>query len=371
MFDRYSKGEPSPLMLALGLFIMAVIFGTMSFPIQNFFSTQLDTSVEDLDRVADAKSYAQLYFYNYVPTAATYSTYQNSYQMAKEGGGKTIEWSSSIYTDSGLPDYAYIPGGGCGSYEIIGEIRCELGENVTDDLQENYLSQVSEGRCGRPRYNLDIYFSQKNYSLSGGAFALSPIKANCSFPDGKVMYKANNSYLSLDFEVSGDRYLRMARESKRITKGLYQEWSSISDSYSGTETACGYKDYSTAEQEAVNDAEQAVRQAFNNAPQSSDISHVTVETFEILGPSDSFTEGETTEIFKGSDSQSYDALGDCGCDEDGDNCETEYEAKVNVTLEKTNVKLVLKDRFSKIPVDSGKRYMEFVVDNYTHYYQRD
>ncbi|MFB6199319.1 MAG: hypothetical protein ABEJ83_00445 [Candidatus Nanohaloarchaea archaeon] len=363
-------GEVSPLMMALGLLMMVLIFGSMSFPIQKFFSTKMDTTINDLDRIADTKAHAQLYFYNYVPTSAMYSTYQNSYELAKQGGSPNLEWDSDIF--SGESDrYHYNPGVSCRSMELLNRIQCRVGKNVTEDLQENYISGSSDGRCERPDYNLDVYFDQKSYSLEGNVFAFSPIENRCRFPDGRVMYRANNSFINLNFKVSGNRYMKLAEEAKRLTKGLYEEFKNVDDYYVGTATACGSKDFESAEQEAVNSAESAVRNAFSSAPAGSTVSSMVVEERKITGPSDSFPEGASTDVFSGSTAQSSSSIGDCGCNENGTNCETEYRAKVNVTLEKTNVKLVLEDRFSKIPVNSGKKYMEFVVDSYTHHYQKD
>lgn len=367
------KGEASPLLLALGLMIMALIFGAMAFPIQNFFSSEMDESLGDLDRVTAAKTSAQLYFYNYVPTAATYSAYQTSYELAKQGGGKEIDWSSELYTEvEDYPGYLYNPGQTCSTMELLNRIECRLGENVTENLQENRISGSSEGRCTRPDYNLDVYFDQKNYSLQGSVFALSPIETECDFPDGNVRYQANNSFLSLDFEVSGNRYITLAEEANKALKGLYSEWgSNVDDYYVATETQCNVKDYESAEEEAVNDAESDITQAFENAPSSSEIEDIVFQTRKITGPSTTFSEGTSTGLFKGSGSQNSLVVGSCDCNEDGTNCDPVYEAEVNITVQRSDVKLVLIDEFSKIPVDLGKRTMEFRVDSYEHFYQQD
>lgn len=375
MSDRkLLKGEASPLMPFLGLLIMTLMFGTMSVPIQEFFSSEMDESIGDLDRVVTAKSSAQLYFYNYVPTAATYSAYQTSYDLAKEGGGENIDWSSDLYTeDEGYPGYVYNPGQTCSTMELLNRIECKLGDNVTENLQENRISGSSEGRCERPDYDLDVYFSQENYSLQGGAYAFSPIETRCDFPsDGSVRYQANNSFLSLDFDVSGNRYITLAEEADRALNGLYEEWSSdVEDHYVATETQCNVEDYETAEEEAVDDAESDITQAFESAPSGSPIEDIVFQAREITGPSTTFSEDTSTDIFKGSDSQDSSVVGSCNCDEDGDNCDPVYEAEVNVTVQRSDVKLVLIDEFSKIPVDLGKRTMEFRVDSYEHFYQED
>ncbi|MFB6192994.1 MAG: hypothetical protein ABEK00_01985, partial [Candidatus Nanohaloarchaea archaeon] len=208
MLDKKRLGDVSPLMIALGLLIMALVFGSLSFPIQKFFSTKMDTTINDLDRIADAKSYGQLYFYNYVPTAAMYSTYQNSYELAKKGGSSNLEWDSSIFSGPNIP-YQYLPGSSCTTMDTLNRIQCRLGKNVTEDLQKNYVSGSSEGRCERPEYSFDVYFNQKDYSLEGSIYAFSPIQNTCTFPDGEVMYRANNSFINLNFKVSGNRYMKL------------------------------------------------------------------------------------------------------------------------------------------------------------------
>lgn len=373
MFDKVKKGEVSPLMPMLGVMIMTLIFGTMALPIQDFFSSETDEAVGDLDRMTTAKTSAQLYFYNYVPTAATYSAHNNSYNLAREGGGKDIDWSSEAYTESEAPPiYRYNPGGGCTSLELLNRIECQLGENVTQDLRNKWIAGSDEGRCTRPDYELDVYFDQASHSLEGSAFAFSPIETRCDFTEGQVRYQANNSFLSLDFDVAGNRYIKMAEEANRTLNGLYDEWSSdVDDHYVATEIQCDVLGYGSAEEEAVNDAESDITQAFDAAPSSSSISDIVFQLREITGPSTTFSEGTSTDIFKGSDSQESSVVGSCDCNENGTNCDPLYETEVNITVQRSDVELVLKDEFSKIPVDSGKRYMEFRVDEYQHFYQED
>lgn len=373
MSDKGLKGEVSPLMPMIGVMVMTLIFGTMALPIQDFFSSETDEAVGDLDRMTTAKTSAQLYFYNYVPTAATYSAHNNSYNLAKQGGGEDVDWSSEVYTESEAPPiYQYNPGGGCSALELLNRIECQLGENVTQDLRNKWISGSEEGRCTRPDYELDVYFDQASHSLEGSAFAFSPIETRCDFIEGRVRYQANNSFLSLDFDVAGNRYIKMAEEANRIFQDLYNGWSSdVDDYYVATETQCNVKDYESAEEEAVNDAESDIVDSFEDVSFEPEPGQMVVEQRGITGPSTTFSEDTSTDVFKGTDSQSSSVVGECNCDEDGDNCDPVYEAEVNITVQRSDVELVLKDKFSKIPVDSGKRYMEFRVDEYQHFYQED
>lgn len=373
MSGRKRKAEVSPLMPMVGVMVMALIFGTMALPIQDFFSSETNEAVGDLDRLTTAKTSAQLYFYNYVPTAATYSAHNNSYNLAKQGGGESIDWSSDIYTESEAPPtYQYNPGSGCSGLELVNKIECQLGENVTQDLRDKWISGSDEGRCTRPDYDLDVYFDQASHSLEGGAYAFSPIETRCDFIEGNVRYQANNSFLSLEFDVAGNRYIRMAEEANKAFEGLYDKWSTeVQDHYVSTETQCDVKDYETAEEEAVGSAESDITSAFNGVSFVPEPEDMIVDKKGITGPSTTFSEGTSTDLFKGSDSQSSSVVGDCNCDEDGDNCDPVYEAEVNIRVQRSDVELVLKDEFSKIPVDSGKRYMEFRVDSYEHFYQED
>jgi hypothetical protein len=164
----------------------------------------------------------------------------------------------------------------------------------------------------------------------------------------------------------------MAEEANKAFEELYNGWSTdVNNYYVGTETQCNTKDYESAEEEAVSDAESDITDAFNEVSFVPEPEDMIIDQKSITGPSTTFSEDTSTDVFKGSDSQSSSVVGDCNCDEDGDNCDPVYEAEVNITVRRSDVKLVLKDRFSKIPVDSGKRYMEFRVDEYQHFYQED
>lgn len=387
MLDKKRKGEPSPLLIGLGLLIGVVILGTMAYPIQNFFAGELDTSIEDLDRVADSKAYGQLYFYNYVPTAGVYSTYQNSYELARQGGSPSLDWNSDMYSSSSsnIP-YGYYPGTSCSTIQdTISRIGCRLGENVTDDMQ-SLVTASDSGRCERPDYNLDVWFNQGSHSIEGNIFAIDPIQVTCSFSDGEAMYRANNSFLSLDFDVTGNRYLHMAEEANRTLNTLYREWDEINYYTAKSNAVCsvGNTEYSNAESDALSSANTDVTNGFQSAISGGpNLNQMIFEEAFIKGPSDTLDYGATSNNFTvgQTNTELTDVNNNCcghSNDPDGDNdyndgpCnDWEDKAKVNITVEESNVKLVVKDQFSKVPVNSGKRYMEFIVNPYTHDFTSD
>lgn len=381
MYDR--KGEPTAVLAAVGLLVLALVFGMMSLPVNTYFSDNLDTSVEDLDRIADTKAYGELYFYNYIPTAGIYSTYQNSYDLAKQGGSPSLDWNSDMYSGAGnnIP-FGYYPGTSCSTIQdTISRISCRLGENVTEDVQD--LVQASNsGRCERPDYNLDVWFNQNSHSIRGNVFAIDPVRVDCNFPDGKTMYRANNSFLSLSFDVTGNRYLQMAEEANRTLYQLHDNWQSVDTHYTDTVKKCDERDYEAAEENVVSFIDGNVSRGFNNAPQTPSTSQMGFEKFEVVSTYNYHNNNKQSSWFEGTYSQTdLGDVGDCNChgyhDHDGDNnteqhCVDDiYKVKVNITVDRSKVDLVVNDTFSKVPVNSGKRYMKFRVEPYTHKFPSD
>ncbi|WEL23893.1 hypothetical protein [Candidatus Nanohalovita haloferacivicina] len=373
MYDR--KGEPSAVLAAVGLLVLSLVFGMMSLPVNSYFSDNLDTSVKDLDRMADTKAYGELYFYNYVPTAALYTTYQNTYEMAKQGGGPNVDWDYEIYKSSSnnIP-YNRIPGNTCSTLPIIGEISCKLNNEVEQDLN-NMVTSGQAGRCERPDYSLGVWFEENPYSLKGNIFAANPIQVNCDLPDGQTMYKANDSFLNLEFDATGNRYLKMAEEANRTLYQIYDNWQSV-DKYVGKSTkqcSIGHSDFSTAEDNALSSANQKVNEGVYNVISSgTNYKDMVYDEVVLKGPSQNLDYGATSNNFSVKQThKTRNDVGSCCASTNGTCYDWEDQAKVTLTVQKSNLKLVLKDKFSKVPVNSGKRYMEFIVDPYNHDFTDD
>lgn len=87
---KLKKGTFSGVIPMMGMFIMAAVMAFQSIPISQAIGGQLSESFTDLSRVAETKSYGDLYFFNFVPNGAEHSVNNVSYSLGRDGGN--VSW---------------------------------------------------------------------------------------------------------------------------------------------------------------------------------------------------------------------------------------------------------------------------------------
>lgn len=92
---KLKKGTFSGVIPMMGMFIMAAVMAFQSIPISEAVGNQLSESFTDLSRVAETKSYGDLYFFNFVPNGAEHSLNNVSYSLGKDGGN--VSWSYNSF----------------------------------------------------------------------------------------------------------------------------------------------------------------------------------------------------------------------------------------------------------------------------------
>ena len=92
---KLKKGTFSGVIPMMGMFIMAAVMAFQSIPISEAVGDQLSESFTDLSRVAETKSYGDLYFFNFVPNGAEHSVNNVSYSLGKDGGN--VSWSYNSF----------------------------------------------------------------------------------------------------------------------------------------------------------------------------------------------------------------------------------------------------------------------------------
>lgn len=118
----------------MGLFVMAALMGFQSIPIGQAVTQELTDSFSDLSRIAETKSYGDLYFFNFVPNGASHSVNEITYDHGQEGGN--VSWSHS---DFGSEDSV--------NSKIDAIIKGNLQPRVQSYFNARYGGDSSRGGC--------------------------------------------------------------------------------------------------------------------------------------------------------------------------------------------------------------------------------
>lgn len=375
--------------------ILSVTLAGVSIPIGDILSQEASLTVNDLGRAAQTKSIAQVYYYNYIPTAGEHSINQKAYELGKVGGGEEVQWRTSEFNSMG--GFYYLPGydPSCDGKRFLQEISCRLERNATKYFREKYLSKGGAFECNRPKNDFYLDVQQKewiqgqisNIGTNGSAFDFSygALNVTCTFPgEGSVKYLSGSDFLYQTFRVRGNRYVNLTHEANRTLYSVYQAWQPV-DYYTDTsDKTCsvGTSDYEQAEQRAVNNGENDITSKFDSAYGSPSDPYFNY-VYDRVDRDQTFTYpyGTTSTIFNGTEETSVVTTSDKSCNchthtrDDGstyNECHAyKKRAKVNITAVASEVELKIRDERLKVVTEEGWKYLEFKVDPYMHFFTRD
>lgn len=370
------KASVANILPMLGILLATVMFTFSSIPVMEAFGDELTDSVSDLDRVSKAKTAGQLYFYNQAPLSASYAVHQSSYELAK-GGGVTrdkIEWSYDGLRSSSLIQ------------DSVGlTIGVNLGSKAHTMFREEYLKQPDVlGDCAINKQDFTLGLpgytqSKQRLGIAGSVGSGGKLEVECENSETSVNYVS--SQISTGFNSSDNRFYQLADDSTSFFIELGEEWSgNVNDEYTGSEVSCGSKDWESAEQDAVEEAENDIKNAFSQAKTGyPTYSGFSILEAKILDASEQFEHGTQTSIFTGTLETDSEDLGSCGCETCYNkfgqpytcDCETEYRTEVTVKPQETQVKWALEDSKYRVPTKNGWKNLEFRIDSYIHSFQQD
>jgi len=138
--EKIKKGTFSGVIPMMGLFVMAALMGFQSIPIGQAVSEELTDSFSDLGRMAETKSYADLYFFNFVPNGATHSINEMTYEHGQKGGN--ISWRYNDFS-----------AGNAVNSKINDVIKGALQPGVRNYFNEKYGGTSQRGGCSIPEIN--------------------------------------------------------------------------------------------------------------------------------------------------------------------------------------------------------------------------
>ena len=361
------KGSMEGILPMLALFLMSAAMATQALPISEALAQIVGSSTSDVERVVNTRSYADFYFYNYLPQTSEYSINNISYELGKDAGGLNT-WNNSW---------------------IDGSPYFELYRHLEIESEDKLNSKItgSEGRCDVPdsNYSLSLFADynteDKRFTVvSSGSSSPeeSPLQANCS--DG-----ASSRFISEDDVFNArklahnNRYTGLAKETTdnlaRISKSLDTLGSTT---YTGTGSSCGSSSNAEkkAEKEARTKLESAVKAKISDGVSiERDYVDLLKKPQNNFGVSDANWSHLESGKVKRSGTTTSSTDGNCGCCCSGPECDcegsckTSYDGTATASPAKVNMDWEIKDSEYEIIVDNTYEALKFFVsgsNSYTH-----
>lgn len=409
----------------MGLFIMAALMGFQSIPISQAVSNEMTQSFTDLSRVAETKSYGDLYYFNFVPNGAEHSVNNMSHKLGKEGGA--VDWDYGEFS----PDNEIETDVELKTQEIVDKMITRSRTYFND----NYAGVSTSGVCGMPPINYSIgsfpdsdgtmlqkvknnedklplvVRSQVEVDYSGYTFfpdiEAAPMEVECAFEQGNTKYigdTENNEEsngggnpifgglpgwygnwqspgFTKQLQSDANRYHVMANRTAYIYKKVHDNWVSDVQTTSNTnEDVCDPtdSDWEQVESNTVGDVGSDVNQAFNDVVDGEvDVEGLSGE-FELRPYLLELDYDDYTRNYYGEASYSTSNVHGCDChedhseDSDGTHChETEKDLTVTVTPNVSVMRSNITDDKYRVNTEEGWKHLEFNVEAYNHDFQND
>lgn len=364
------KGSLEGVLPMIGLLIMALVLATQSIPLSEAMSQIVGESTSDIERVVNTRSYADFYFYNYVPLAADYIVNDVSYELGQNAGGEN--WDSSW-----LGDYD----------SNMRDLRQNLNEYSSSNLSEEITG--SEGRCSIPDsdYRILVFIGKTEsdfqdlddeeitmsvgHDISSGSrfgsISPEPIETTCSFEGQESFYQDESLFYSTSTNATDNRYIQLADESLNFFLDLKESLNTVGNE-SDTHSSCGsYPSYSGVEEDAAENLEEEV----NNEIDDVKSNYPTRDGFEIK-EADTVIDADYKYGFESdvvdASSSSDRWTGSCcgGCGDPNETNEYYHYSEVEVSPTETEVDWVLEDTKYKVIVEQAYENLQFRIEPYEH-----
>lgn len=344
----------------LALFIMSMVMAVQSLPLSQALSDAVGDSTEEIERVVDTRSYADFYFYNYVPLKTEYSANNASYELGRQAGG--FDWNNNwINGNSFTAIY----------FEMI-------------DKAEEYLNNELEGSeqfCEIPdiNYELTPFADPDADDLAIRVFSAdegedSPVRTRCISPSGEVKYVSEDSTFGTTAYAYNNRYMGLAYETVEAFLGIKDELNDLSGTvYEGSASSC-----SSSREEVEARAERDARDGLEGAVEGA-ISRGTSDRpggayIDILTrPENNYYVGEAGWKHIGGDVRregNTDSSRICCNRVNGTCTNSGWEAEADGTPDFVNIDRLAEDSEYKVIVDERYETLQFDVSG-PHAYQHD
>lgn len=411
----------------MGLFVMAAMMGFQSIPIGQAVSQEITQSFTDLSRVAETKSYGDLYYFNFVPNGAEHSVNNMSHNLGQNGGNVT--W------DEGEFDYEEGDNIESDVRSKTSEIMLTMQNSAQEYFNEHYGGVSQSGVCGIPPINYTIenfpdssdilqdvkdhedkinilVGSQVEIDYSGYGWLpqmdAAPMEVECGYDQGSTKYigdtqdsgedEDSNPAASLPFGGAGgldfqslgftnklqsdaNRYHVLANKTAYIYKRVFNNWVGVTETTNTEEAVCDptASDWEEVERESVSDVGSEVNDGFDSVANSEvDVEGVSGE-FDLRPFLMELQYDNYTRNYYGETSYSKEKVGECkphphDC---GEGCSythyhaNEYDISVTMTPNVSVATSNITDDRYQINTEEGWKHLEFNVNPYVHSYLRD
>jgi hypothetical protein len=398
-----SGEEVIPMVILL---LISAMMALNSLPITDVFSTELSETLTDVSRVSETKSYADMYFYNYVPMGAYHSVNQQSYDLGRNEGGEDVEWHYNAFSADKSSNLQL--------YDVVNSLEGSTTQYFNQEYGDTSRSQT----CSIPdiQYTADLYpdqfglsdamqqnrnsipveiGSEINYEApeSGFGFPIpeaAPLEVECEFESGATRYVDTDGIGFATTETArANRYVIMANQTIRAYKDIQREWRSVGNVTNTDENVCdpSDSDWESLESQTVNDVDSNVTSKFYsgvgdgvNIPWISGDSLIQ-GSFELTSYELDLDYGDYDTSYDGFSSYSSEEVGNCNChgdhDHDDDNntethcLDDEYDLTVEVAPTNATAQIEMVDEANKVVTDEGWKRLRFRVQSYYQEFQND
>jgi len=375
----------------MGMFIMAAIMAFQSIPISQAVGGELTDSFTDLSRIAETKSYGDLYFFNFVPNGAEHSINNISYSLGKDGGNVSWSYKDFSVEEDIRPDvedkidtiigdklepmtenyfnekYGGVSqGSGCTIYEInyttipLPDSDYDYVQGVKDNPEDIPMVVRSQVETGDSYFSVDAapmevecnhgQTSTKYIGDTQTSSGSSSTPSGTGLGIGGLGFGIGIGFFPGDWtsvgytnrvEATANRFHVLANRTAYIYKRVHDNWANNVGPVSNTnEDVCGptNSDWEKVERESVSDVGSTVNSEFNDVVDSEVNVDGVSGDFELRPFSLDFEYDDYTRNYLGNASYTTSNIEDCKCHEDHDedsddeHChKTEKDLTVTVT----------------------------------------
>lgn len=357
------KGSLEGVLPMLALFIIAGTVSFQSIPISSALADVMGDSTSDINRVIDARTYGEYYFYSTIPQISEYSANDAAQEQASNGGD--IQWTSAT-----IQEYE----------DTISSVK----DNWINETEKRFNSEIepaSSESCqvvadDDREYSIEIYPGKSDFRNTDDPYSLiepditeHAMETSCTSEDGTTNYR-ETAEVRPKVEVTSNRYMQLVDETTRFFLDLQDELSSVS-SETDTHSSCGsYPSYSGVEEDAAQALENSVQNAIDEAESGyPERDGFEVTSMEILTDA-SYKHGYSSSLVDATSSDDR-WTGSCcsGCGNPNVSNSYTHYTEVEVNPSSTELKWSIKDTAQRIIANRNLENLEFVVESYEHEFQ--
>ena len=250
------KGALSGNLPMFFLVVISVGLGFQAYTASNTFATEVSQGVSDIGHISETQASNDMFFFNHIKEAASFSVHQAAYDIGQNAGG--LEWSGETIESIEMND-----------------LHSKLDVDSNTYFENNYLGSFQTNQCNIAKEELNLILGGSSSMLMetnniDGITTNAENKYNidCSFDGSTVSYQADEGGLLINFNATGNRYFQLVDSTIKFYKALDRESDEFKSEYDGDASLCD-ESMSEAREAAEQEAASEFEDDYENAIQIS------------------------------------------------------------------------------------------------------